>query len=254
MRRMRHLKPREIQGCDLAFQFWRPETLYDATTGGSLVGAGGSIARAEDVSGNGNHATQATSGDRPTRQVAARNGLDAARFDGSSDYLNAGDAGDILDKPVEMFVSFIRTGSAGLKGIFSKSRAAALNGRWGVINYSGSDAGLIAVSSGDLVSISASTALQLIHLHRETGTNIGAKISRNSGAETTGKTQTDAGSLDIADPVLIGSYGDSSGNPSFANSFLGGDILECAKWSTEMGSHVRKRQQHATMRRARIAS
>lgn len=64
-----------------------PNTLYDATTGGNLVAAGGTIARWEDKSGNGRHATQATSGSRPTRQTAVKNSKDVARFDGSDDFM-----------------------------------------------------------------------------------------------------------------------------------------------------------------------
>jgi len=63
-------------------------TLYDATSGGSLVSAGGSIARWEDKSGNAEHATQSTSGARPTRQTNVQNGLAVVRFDGSDDLLS----------------------------------------------------------------------------------------------------------------------------------------------------------------------
>lgn len=52
-------------------------TLYDAATGGNLVAADGTIARWEDKSSNGRHATQATSGSRPIRKTAQQNGLDA---------------------------------------------------------------------------------------------------------------------------------------------------------------------------------
>lgn len=62
-------------------------TLYDSVTGGSLVAAGGSIARWEDKSGNGRHATQSTSGSRPTRQTGVQNGKDVIRFDGLDDFL-----------------------------------------------------------------------------------------------------------------------------------------------------------------------
>ena len=62
-------------------------TLYDATTGGSLVAADGTIARWEDRSGNGYHVTQSTSGARPIRKTAIQNALDVVRFDGSDDTL-----------------------------------------------------------------------------------------------------------------------------------------------------------------------
>jgi hypothetical protein len=65
-------------------------SLYDATSGGSLVTADGAIARVNDLSGNGNHLTQATLGKRPQRKTAYLNGIDAALFDGSTDGLALG--------------------------------------------------------------------------------------------------------------------------------------------------------------------
>jgi hypothetical protein len=60
-------------------------TLFDATTGGSLVAADGGVARWEDKSGNARHATQSDSAKRPARKTSQKNGLDALLFDGSSD-------------------------------------------------------------------------------------------------------------------------------------------------------------------------
>jgi hypothetical protein len=60
-------------------------TLYDSTSGGSLVAADGTIARWEDKSGNSRHFTQATSGRRPLRKTAVQNARDIVRFDGSDD-------------------------------------------------------------------------------------------------------------------------------------------------------------------------
>jgi hypothetical protein len=62
-------------------------TLFDATTGGSLVAADGAVARWEDKSGNTRHATQATSGARPVRKTSVQNGRDVVRFDGEDDFL-----------------------------------------------------------------------------------------------------------------------------------------------------------------------
>jgi len=64
-----------------------PETLFSATTGGSLVAADGAVARWEDKSGNARHATQATSGSRPLRKTSQQNGRDVLLFDGSNDLL-----------------------------------------------------------------------------------------------------------------------------------------------------------------------
>jgi hypothetical protein len=62
-------------------------TLYDATSGGSLVAADGAVARWEDKSGNARHVTQGTLGSRPARKTSIQNGRDVLRFDGSADWL-----------------------------------------------------------------------------------------------------------------------------------------------------------------------
>lgn len=63
-------------------------TLYDATSGGSLVAADGTIARWEDKSGNARHVTQSTSLNRPQRKVAYEGGRDSVLFDGTNDALS----------------------------------------------------------------------------------------------------------------------------------------------------------------------
>jgi hypothetical protein len=65
------------------------QSLFDATSGGSLVGADGAVARWQDKSGNGRHATQATQSLRPLRKTAIANGYDVLRFDGLDDTLRA---------------------------------------------------------------------------------------------------------------------------------------------------------------------
>jgi hypothetical protein len=77
-----------IAGLQLWLDASAPETLFDATSGGSLVAADGAVARWEDKSGNGRHATQATSGSRPLRKAAVQGGMDVLRFDGSDDSLS----------------------------------------------------------------------------------------------------------------------------------------------------------------------
>ena len=62
-------------------------TLFDAVSGGSLVAADGAVARWEDKSGNGRHATQGTEIRKPLRKAAVQNSLDVISFDGSNDYL-----------------------------------------------------------------------------------------------------------------------------------------------------------------------
>jgi len=66
-----------------------PNTLYDATVGGSLVAPDGAIARWVDKSGNARHATQGTGSSQPLRKTSIQNGRDVVRFDGTNDYLSA---------------------------------------------------------------------------------------------------------------------------------------------------------------------
>lgn len=80
--------PSTITGLQLWLDASDDQTLYDATTGGSLVAADGTVARWEDKSGNGRHATQGTSANRPARKTAIQGGKDVLRFDGSNDSLS----------------------------------------------------------------------------------------------------------------------------------------------------------------------
>ena len=52
-------------------------TMYDATSGGSVVAANGTVARWEDKSGNTRHVTQATAGTRPTLRASVINSKSA---------------------------------------------------------------------------------------------------------------------------------------------------------------------------------
>jgi hypothetical protein len=80
--------PTSVSGLQLWLDASDASTLYDATTGGSLVAADGTVKRWEDKSGNNRHATQSTDANRPVRKTAVQNGLDVLRFDGSNDFLS----------------------------------------------------------------------------------------------------------------------------------------------------------------------
>ena len=59
-------------------------TLFDSTSGGSLVAANGQIARWEDRSGNGRHFTQESAANRPIRKAGLQNGLDVVQTSGGN--------------------------------------------------------------------------------------------------------------------------------------------------------------------------
>jgi len=96
--------PPGINGLALWLDAADANTLFDATSGGSLVAANGGVARWEDKSGNGRHVTQSTAGNRPTRKTNQQNGLDTLLFDGSNDSLVGGDYLDGNTGSVTTFV------------------------------------------------------------------------------------------------------------------------------------------------------
>ena len=79
--------PKSIAGLAGWWDASDPATLFDATTGGSLVAASGTVGRWEDKSAEGRHLTQGTANSRPVRVVGQFNGRDALDFDGSNDFI-----------------------------------------------------------------------------------------------------------------------------------------------------------------------
>jgi hypothetical protein len=94
-------------------------TLFDATSGGSLVAADGAVARWEDKSGNARHVTQGTLGSRPARKISIQNSKDGILFDGNNDDLS----GSISINPLNesTFVVFWLSYSAGRTEIMLSS-------------------------------------------------------------------------------------------------------------------------------------
>lgn len=88
-RRHRHLKLQSAGTLLLWLDASDATSLYDATSGGSLVAPDGSVARWQDKSGNAYHATQSTSGSRPVRKTNILNGRAVLRFDGTNDFMGA---------------------------------------------------------------------------------------------------------------------------------------------------------------------
>lgn len=259
---MRHTKAREWQGCDVAYDFSRPASLYDATSGGSLVASGAAIARAEDQSGNGAHMTQSSSTLRPLRIVAAQRGLDAARFDGSNDYMTAGDVADMGLGQVEMTVVFKRTGGGSLVGYFGKTQAGNAGGRWALLKETNDEAlaEINVASSGNTTAAlgTSPTTWQVLHGRspRVAASQSQTLVRRNSGTETgaTSYTADTTTNYNTTHQVFIGAYQDVGGTSPFAGSYLPGDVGEAAKWSVAMNNAARRRWELSRARKWGIAT
>jgi hypothetical protein len=78
--------PTSLTGLHLWLDASDSSSLYDATSGGSIVATNGSVARWQDKSGNARHATQSSSGNRPTLQINGT-GQRVVRFDGLATFL-----------------------------------------------------------------------------------------------------------------------------------------------------------------------
>lgn len=258
-RRMRHVKAREFQGCDIAYDFSNPANLYDATSGGSLVAADGAIARANDVSGGSGHITQSNSTYRPLRKVAALNGMDVARFDGSNDYMTAGDVADMLNKPVTA-IAVYKNSTSSVAGVFGKSAAAAAAGRWAIIVDSSKDKFFIEANVAGLANtygLTMSTSAQVL-LGEANRTSTGASMisRRNAGASTAStSTYDDSGtSYNTSYHLFVGAYQNVDGLSTYSNSYVNGDIGELAKWSVLMPKGARLRLEHSRCRKWRIST
>lgn len=113
--------PTQITGLQLWLDASDASTLYDATSGGSLVAADGGVARWEDKSGNARHFTQSTAGSRPTRKTNQQNGRDTLLFDGSDDFLDGSDFMDANTGGLTAFVVVKRNATGSFHEIMTKA-------------------------------------------------------------------------------------------------------------------------------------
>lgn len=104
--------PRHLTGLSLWLDAADTNSAYDATSGGSLVTAGNGVARWQDKSGNGRHATQGTANNRPTLNTNKQNGLPCLTFDGVNDSLAT--AAFAHSQPLTIFVAQRLTKATGL--------------------------------------------------------------------------------------------------------------------------------------------
>jgi hypothetical protein len=104
--------PRSLGNLELWLDGSDRSKMFDATTGGSLVADSAGVARWEDKSGKGHHATQDTANNRPTVLANAYQGRSALSYDGSNDVLTSSfNPSVFLNSPFTLVVVFERTTS-----------------------------------------------------------------------------------------------------------------------------------------------
>lgn len=194
--------------------------LYDATSGGSAVTSdGSSVARWEDQSGSGNHATQATSGSRPVLKLGVQNGWPGIRFDATDDGMAC--PANVV-KPLTIFIVY------NYKSSSSATRRAlqGANQNWLLGPYDNQHQAFIGLFMGSPPSVTQDVFV----LSEITQATSDTKWYING-------TQISTSSVDFAPGTLQIAYG--TGNPPYAEP-LDGDILEILAYNSVLGTTDRQ--------------
>lgn len=253
MRRMRHLKPREIQGCQLALDASIPSSLYDATSGGNLVAADGAVARWEDQSGNARHVTQATGARQPARRVASTNGGDSLEFGGD----------DYLERASQQITDLFSSGLDAVTCITVQRQDAAdaRNSPFSIAPDSNTNVLRIFATYDDVIyfdAVNASSAR--ISVAQPSGwdgsnqvllcTRDGANASISANNQTLTSSSSLSGSAASATAAMqVG----ADRYPGAAVNAFDGHICALAVFSRGFSGYLQKRISHAAQRKWRIA-
>jgi hypothetical protein len=212
-------------------------TLFDSTTGGSLVAADGGVARWEDKSGNSRHATQATSGSRPLRKTNVQGGKDVLRFDGSNDFLQSTDFLDLTaGQSMTIIAAIKRSATNATHAIVSKyAKSDASDGStadgWGfnftdtnkITFFGGTDEGSSSSVRSTDGTVSAS-AFTVLSAKVSAGAISGATLYRNSSTIPSSATLSGAQTLENTSfAVTVGALVYTFNIPVW---YLNGDIAE----------------------------
>lgn len=232
--------PAFITMLDLSPALWLDgsdaSTLYDATSGGSLVAANGAIARWQDKSASAAHVTQSTAGSRPARKTSVQNGLDAVLFDGGDVLRNTVNA--VLPDGPKTIVAMLKSANGVGGTVFNSLCATNGTARYVArllrigLNYIAGDT----ISNNATTSYDFSTAFQSAFLVSFT-----LNSSRNSGFWTHGTSQSTSGTIGVDNTITgfqIGSLIDGSGTQS---QLWNGHIMELAAFASELSTLNRQK-------------
>jgi hypothetical protein len=157
--------PTSLTGLQLWLDASDASTLFDATSGGSLVAADGAVARWADKSGNARHFTQATAGSRPARKTNQQNGLDALLLDGSNDHMIGGDYLDLNGtNQITVFLAIkVRTSSVNSIELINKRDNTGTDSGWYFYTNSSGKLETGLVSSGTYFVLESNSAVAALN-------------------------------------------------------------------------------------------
>jgi hypothetical protein len=183
-----------ITGTAIWFDAADTSTILDAEGDNAASGAAfsGSVATWLDKSGNGNHVTNGTAGERPVYGVNTLNGNGLITFDGVNDRLLNGGV-SIPGNDITMFIVFNRTTAAGRDAVFELGGGASrnaffINNAGGLISYYSNSTFYNlpnAYNAGDYTMVSMTHIGTSLNVWRDAGASItgGTALAR---AGTTG--------------------------------------------------------------------
>jgi hypothetical protein len=233
--------PSAVAGLQLWLDASDASSLYDATSGGSLVAADGAVARWQDKSGNARHATQATSESQPQRKVAVAGARDILRFDGVDDFLDSTDFLDLTSgQQMTLFAVVKRAATGVTHAIVSKygksnaSDSLTADG-WAFRLLSSNRADFFASTdegSGSSARLSDSTVsasgFTVLTVKAAAGSLSQATIYRNSATVASSATSSGAETLEnTSHAVTVGALRYTFNAQTFRYlQFFNGDIAE----------------------------
>lgn len=212
------LDPKSIAGLVGWWDAADSTTLFDASSGGSLVAADGAVGRWQDKSGAEQHIIQNTANNRPLRKASAVNGRDAVRFDGSNDFFSS-QTTVVYAQPRTILCAVSHADvSGGQSNIFDSNSARHVIFKSGSSGFIGLFAGGSSISSSSAVLVSNRACV------------ISAVVNSASSILRGNRSQ-----------VASGNPGTSSFNGilrvgvgSVASEYWNGDILELLFYSSQL--------------------
>jgi hypothetical protein len=213
--------PYLISGCTL----WLDGA--DSSTD-SMTLSGSTLTEWKDKSGN--IYTPGTAVNSPTLVTNALNGRTAVRFDSAnSQYIDFGDANDMFNNQLCMFVVCSFTSTAGNGSIISKSIAGTAAGRYALIRESNVIIPLIERSGGvannaGWTSTSTEVRVFTMQWNRSTLT------LHHNGTSVYSTAFVDATTFSTTYKLLVGAYLNSSGTAPAAGFYFNGVIMEIIQY------------------------
>ena len=224
---------------------WRPNQIgsalalwLDAEDVSTITLNGSTVSQWSDKSGNSRHFTQATAASQPTYNATVLGGKPALTFDGTSDFMSAGDTLDVGVNGLTIMsvVKYATNNQSGV--IIGKTRFAGGAGRYAL--YRSLASGLFgtgAMFATALVSPEAPNSYAPQVSDSSTNTKIfglgwdrspGAVRIWDNGTNTATASYTgDNNNLNSADELWIGAYQNVTGTaPPMPASYLNGQIAE----------------------------